>query len=36
VVHLLITKLGIDESEVASMSRQEAIARLQEHWASER
>jgi hypothetical protein len=36
LVHLLITKLGIDEWEVASMTRQDAIARLQEYWASER
>jgi hypothetical protein len=35
LVRLLITKVGLAESEIASMTREEAIARLQRHWASE-
>jgi hypothetical protein len=32
VVHLLISRVGLQESEVAAMSRDEAIARLQRFW----
>ena len=32
VVHLLISKVGLDESEVAAMNKDEAIARLQSYW----
>ncbi|MCE6997645.1 cytotoxic translational repressor of toxin-antitoxin stability system [Saccharothrix sp. S26] len=32
LVHLLITRVGLDESEVAGMSRDEAVARLQRYW----
>lgn len=33
LVHLLISRVGLDESEVASMSKADAIARLQQFWA---
>jgi hypothetical protein len=33
LVHLLITRLGFSDSEVAEMSKSEAIARMQEHWS---
>ncbi|WP_116247282.1 cytotoxic translational repressor of toxin-antitoxin stability system [Nocardiopsis sp. FIRDI 009] len=32
LVHLLISKLGLHEAEVAEMSREEALARLQRYW----
>lgn len=32
LVHLLIAKVGLDEAEVATMSKEEAIARLQSYW----
>jgi len=35
LVHLLITKVGLTEAEVAAMSRNDAIARLQQHWAAD-
>lgn len=33
VVHLLITRVRLDEDEVRTMSRDDAIARLQRFWA---
>jgi hypothetical protein len=33
LVHLLITRLGISEAEIARMSKADAIARMQEHWS---
>lgn len=33
LVHLLITKAGMTEADVAAMSKAEAIARLNQHWA---
>ncbi|QXJ25752.1 cytotoxic translational repressor of toxin-antitoxin stability system [Actinomadura graeca] len=32
LIYLLISKVGLSEPEVARMSRDEAIARLQKHW----
>ncbi|MEV0681534.1 cytotoxic translational repressor of toxin-antitoxin stability system [Actinosynnema sp. NPDC050436] len=32
LVHMLITRAGLDESEVAGMSKDEAVARLQRYW----
>lgn len=32
LVHMLISRAGLDESEVAGMSKDEAIARLQRYW----
>jgi hypothetical protein len=32
LVHLLISKVGLDEREVAAMGKEEAIARLQRFW----
>jgi hypothetical protein len=32
LVHLLISRVGLPESDVAAMSRQDAIARLQRYW----
>lgn len=32
LVYLLITRVGLAESVVAAMSRDEAVARLQRHW----
>lgn len=32
LVHLLIAKVGLPESEVAAMSKDETIARLQRFW----
>jgi hypothetical protein len=31
-VHLLISRVGVDEAEVAGMSKGEAVARLQSYW----
>lgn len=36
LVHLLATRVGLAESEVAEMSRAEAIARLQAYWTEGR
>lgn len=33
VVHLLITRVGLDEATVAAMTRDEAVSRLNEYWA---
>lgn len=33
LVYMLISKVGLDDAEVARMSRDEAIARLQKYWA---
>jgi SH3-like domain-containing protein len=35
LVHLLISKAGVDESEVAAMSKGEAVARLQSCWTED-
>jgi hypothetical protein len=32
LVHLLINRVGLDEAEVASLSKEEAIARLHQFW----
>ena len=32
LVHLLISRVGLDERAVAAMSKEEAIARLQRYW----
>jgi hypothetical protein len=32
LVYMLITRVGLDESEVAGMSKDEAVARLNRHW----
>jgi len=32
LVHLLITRVGLAEAEVARMSKEEAVARLQRYW----
>ena len=32
LVHLLITRLGLDDAEVGRMSKAEAVARIQEYW----
>lgn len=32
LVHLLIAKVGLEEAEVAAMSKEEAVARLQSYW----
>jgi len=33
LVHQLLHEVGLAESEVAAMTREEAIARMQEHWS---
>lgn len=33
IVHLLITRVGLAESEVAAMSKAEAVERLNRYWA---
>ncbi|MGI5282564.1 cytotoxic translational repressor of toxin-antitoxin stability system [Nonomuraea polychroma] len=33
LVHLLISRVGLDEAEVAAMSKEDAVARLQKYWA---
>lgn len=33
LVHLLVTRVGLPEAEVAAMSKDEAVARLNEYWA---
>jgi hypothetical protein len=32
LVHLLISRVGLDEAEVSAMSKEEALARLQKYW----
>lgn len=32
LVHLLISRVGLGETEVAAMSKQDAVARLQRYW----
>jgi len=32
VVHLLLTRVGLTEAEVATMSRERAVARLTQYW----
>lgn len=32
LVHLLISRVGLAETEVATMSKQDAVARLQRYW----
>jgi hypothetical protein len=32
VVHMLISRVGLGEAEVAGMSKGEAVARLQRYW----
>jgi len=34
LVHLLLTRVHLSETEVAEMSREEAIARMQQFWAT--
>jgi hypothetical protein len=34
LVHLLITRLGLREAEIATMNKADAIARMQEYWSS--
>lgn len=33
LVHLLINRIGLSEAEIASMTRADAIARMQEYWS---
>lgn len=33
VVHLLVTRVGLSEAEVAAMSKPDAVARLTRYWA---
>jgi hypothetical protein len=33
VVHLLISRVGLDESEVAAMTKEQAVERLNQYWA---
>ncbi len=32
LVHLLISRVGLDEVQIAAMSKDEAVARVQEYW----
>ncbi|MGH3273043.1 MAG: hypothetical protein ACRDNZ_01790 [Streptosporangiaceae bacterium] len=34
LVHLLITRLGLDHAEAARMSKADAVARVQEFWTN--
>ena len=34
MVHLLITRVGITEAEVAKLTKEEAVRRLNEFWTS--
>jgi hypothetical protein len=34
LVHLLLTRVRLSEAEVAAMSKDEAIARMQRYWAA--
>lgn len=36
LVHLLLSRVGLDEREVAAMSKDEAVARLQQFWTEGR
>lgn len=36
LVHLLLTRVRLSEAEVAAMSKDQAIARMQQYWATER
>ena len=36
LVHLLLTRVRLSEAEVAAMSKEEAIARMQRYWAAGR
>lgn len=36
LVHLLLTRVRLSEAEVAAMSKEEAIARMQRYWATGR
>lgn len=36
LVHLLLTRVRLGEAEVAAMSKDEAIARMQQYWATGR
>jgi hypothetical protein len=33
LVHLLITRLGLSEAEIATMNKADAIARMQQYWS---
>ncbi len=33
LVHLLLTRVGLTEAEVAAMSKGDAVARVQRYWA---
>ncbi|MGH3492033.1 MAG: cytotoxic translational repressor of toxin-antitoxin stability system [Sciscionella sp.] len=35
LVYLLISRVGLDESEVGGMTKDEAIARIQRHWTKD-
>lgn len=35
LVHLLISRVGLNESEVGAMTRDEAVARLQRYWTDQ-
>lgn len=35
LVHLLVTKVGVDESEIAGMTKEEAVARMQRYWTGQ-
>lgn len=35
LVHLLISRVRLDETEVAAMSKQDAVARLQRYWTED-
>jgi hypothetical protein len=34
LVHLLLTRVRLSETEVSAMSKEEAIARMQRYWAT--
>jgi hypothetical protein len=34
LVHLLLTKVRLSEADVAAMSKEEAIARMQQYWTN--
>ena len=33
LVHLLITRLGLSEAEIATMNKADAIAQMQDYWS---
>jgi hypothetical protein len=35
LVYLLISRVGLDESEVAEMSKEDAVARVQRYWTEQ-